>query len=59
MLNPMVDQQPRRVAITGIGCVTPIGNGVEGLWEGLQRKESAVRRIRRFDAPLTDRCGGR
>lgn len=40
---------PRRVAITGIGCVTPIGNGVEGLWDGLQRRESAVRRLDRFD----------
>lgn len=40
---------PRRVVVTGIGCVTPIGNGVEGLWEGLQRGESAVRRISRFD----------
>lgn len=40
---------PPRVAITGIGCVTPIGIGVEGLWEGLRRRESAVRRIERFD----------
>jgi 3-oxoacyl-[acyl-carrier-protein] synthase II len=40
----------RRVAVTGIGCVTPIGCGVEGLWEGLQRRESAVRRLDRFDA---------
>jgi 3-oxoacyl-[acyl-carrier-protein] synthase II len=40
---------PRRVAVTGIGCVTPIGTGVEGLWEGLRRRESAVRRVTRFD----------
>jgi 3-oxoacyl-[acyl-carrier-protein] synthase II len=40
---------PRRVVVTGIGCLTPIGTGVEGLWEGLQRRESAVRRISRFD----------
>ncbi len=39
----------RRVAVTGIGCVTPIGTGVEGLWEGLRGCESAVRRISRFD----------
>lgn len=45
-----IDRQPRRVAITGIGCVTPIGTGSEGLWDGLRRRESAVRRIRRFDA---------
>lgn len=39
----------RRVAITGIGAITPIGTGVEGLWEGLRRRESAVGRITRFD----------
>ncbi|HYW09273.1 MAG TPA: beta-ketoacyl-ACP synthase II [Longimicrobium sp.] len=40
---------PRRVVITGIGAITPIGTGVEGLWDGLRRRESAVRRIDRFD----------
>src|SRR5687768_15699575 len=39
----------RRVVITGIGCITPIGAGAEGLWDGLQRRRSAVRRIERFD----------
>src|SRR5687768_11129644 len=39
----------RRVVITGIGCLTPIGNGVEGLWDGLRRRESAVQKIDRFD----------
>ena len=42
----------RRVVITGIGAITPIGLGVEGLWEGLRRRESAVRCITRFD-PVT------
>jgi 3-oxoacyl-[acyl-carrier-protein] synthase II len=40
----------RRVVVTGIGCVTPIGTGVEGLWGGLQARRSAVRTISRFDA---------
>ena len=39
----------RRVVITGIGCVTPIGTGVEELWEGLKARRSAVRTITRFD----------
>jgi 3-oxoacyl-[acyl-carrier-protein] synthase II len=38
-----------RVAITGIGAITPIGFGAEGLWAGVRRGESAVRRIQRFD----------
>jgi 3-oxoacyl-[acyl-carrier-protein] synthase II len=40
---------PRRVVITGIGAITPIGLGVEGLWQGLRRRQSAVRCITRFD----------
>jgi 3-oxoacyl-[acyl-carrier-protein] synthase II len=39
----------RRVAITGIGPITAIGNGVDGLWEGVRRGESAVTGITRFD----------
>ena len=39
----------RRVVITGIGAVTPIGTGAEGLWAGLQARTSAVREITRFD----------
>ena len=40
----------RRVVVTGIGAVTPIGLGVEGLWTGLRRRQSAIRTITRFDA---------
>lgn len=39
----------REVVITGIGCVTPIGTGVDGLWDGLRARRSAVRTITRFD----------
>jgi 3-oxoacyl-[acyl-carrier-protein] synthase II len=39
----------RRVVISGIGAITPIGLGVDGLWEGLQRRQSAIRCITRFD----------
>jgi 3-oxoacyl-[acyl-carrier-protein] synthase II len=38
-----------RVAVTGIGAITPIGRGAAGLWDGTQRGVSAVRRIERFD----------
>jgi len=40
----------RRVVITGIGAVTPIGIGREGLWEGVRRGCSAVGPITSFDA---------
>ena len=35
--------------MTGIGCITPIGCGVDELWNGLQRRESAVADLTRFD----------
>ena len=42
----------RRVAITGIGCVTPIGTGVESLWSGLRAEKSAVTNVTRFDPSI-------
>ena len=39
----------RRVVITGIGAITPIGVGRDALWEGVRSGKSAVRRITRFD----------
>ncbi len=42
----------RRVVITGIGAVTPIGSNVEGLWDGLRREQSAVSAISRFDPSI-------
>lgn len=42
----------RRVVITGIGPITPIGIAREGLWEGLRRQRSAVRTVTRFDPSM-------
>jgi len=39
----------RRVAITGIGVVSPIGNSATELWSGALAGRSAVRHITRFD----------
>ncbi len=41
--------RPRRVVITGMGCVTPIGIGREEYWQGLQTGASGVRQIESFD----------
>jgi 3-oxoacyl-[acyl-carrier-protein] synthase II len=41
--------EPRRVVVTGLGAVTPIGTGVAGLWRGLRERRSSVQCITRFD----------
>ncbi|HUG94185.1 MAG TPA: beta-ketoacyl-ACP synthase II [Planctomycetaceae bacterium] len=40
----------RRVVVTGIGCVTPIGNDVESMWNALRESRSGIGRITHFDA---------
>jgi 3-oxoacyl-[acyl-carrier-protein] synthase II len=42
-------KEVRRVVITGMGCVTPIGIGREAFWRALASGESGVRRIESFD----------
>ena len=44
-----IQQRPRRVVITGFGCVTPIGMGRENFWRALRQGESGVRQIETFD----------
>ena len=39
----------RRVAVTGIGAITPIGTGVDAVWAGVRDGTSAIRVIERFD----------
>lgn len=41
--------KPRRVVITGFGCVTPIGIGREAFWESLETGKSGVSKIESFD----------
>lgn len=38
-----------RVVITGIGAITAIGSGREGLWQGVRMGRPAAKRITRFD----------
>lgn len=44
-LNPKNNNRMRRVVITGLGCVTPLGNNTEALWSGLLKGECAIREI--------------
>ena len=39
----------RRIVITGLGCVTPIGIGKENFWEATKAGKSGVAPISRFD----------
>lgn len=40
----------RRVVVTGLGALTPIGNGVSNYWEGLKNGVSGADIIKQFDA---------
>ncbi len=49
----------RRVVVTGLGLVTPLGSGVEVNWSRLVEGRSGIRRIDRFDvADLPCRIAG-
>ena len=39
----------RRVVVTGLGCVSPLGNSVEETWEGIKNGKSGIGQITLFD----------
>ncbi len=44
----------RRVVVTGLGLITPLGIGVEKSWNGLIEGKSGIRKITGFDAASFD-----
>jgi 3-oxoacyl-[acyl-carrier-protein] synthase II len=42
----------RRVAVTGIGAITPLGTGRVNFWNGIRAERSAVRSMTRFDPSI-------
>ncbi|MBE7369734.1 beta-ketoacyl-ACP synthase II [Ramlibacter pallidus] len=40
----------RRVVVTGLGCVSPVGNSVEESWANLIRGQSGIDLVQSFDA---------
>jgi 3-oxoacyl-[acyl-carrier-protein] synthase II len=58
--NEVASRDPhRRVVITGIGAITPVGHTVAETWEALKAGRSGVTRITSFDAtPFACQIGG-
>jgi 3-oxoacyl-[acyl-carrier-protein] synthase II len=49
----------RRVVITGLGVISPLGNDVASTWDSLVNGRSGIAEITRFDVtPYTGKAGG-
>ncbi len=44
----------RRVAVTGLGIISPVGNDIATAWENLLAGKSGLQRITRWDPEVTD-----
>ena len=45
----------RRVVVTGMGAVTPIGNTVEEFWNGIKTGKVGIGPITKFDGSRSER----
>jgi 3-oxoacyl-[acyl-carrier-protein] synthase II len=49
----------RRVVVTGLGCVSPVGNNIADSWAAITAGKSGIAAITRFDAtPFTTHFAG-
>ena len=44
-----IQYKPRRVVVTGMGALTPLGNSPDEFWEGLMQGRSGAAPITHFD----------
>lgn len=57
MAETIFERRPktqRRVVVTGLGAVTPVGLDLESSWQALVKGQSGIRAIESFDASLMD-----
>ena len=50
----MSERSTRRIVVTGLGLVTPLGTGVEKTWAALCAGQSGIGRITKFDPAAYD-----
>jgi 3-oxoacyl-[acyl-carrier-protein] synthase II len=49
----------RRVVITGLGCISPVGNNVADTWSAIKEGKSGIATVTKFDAtPFTTHFAG-
>ncbi|MFA6071935.1 MAG: beta-ketoacyl synthase N-terminal-like domain-containing protein, partial [Janthinobacterium sp.] len=49
----------RRVVVTGLGCVSPVGNTIAEAWSAITEGKSGIATITKFDAlPFTTHFAG-
>ena len=55
----MSRSRQRRVVVTGLGCVSPVGNTVADAWDAIVAGRSGIAKITKFDAtPFTTHFAG-
>lgn len=55
----MSRSRERRVVITGLGCISPVGNSVADAWGAIKEGKSGIATITKFDAtPFTTHFAG-
>ena len=55
----MSSSPKRRVVVTGLGCISPVGNTIATAWEAVKAGQSGIATITKFDAtPFTTHFAG-